>query len=54
MQSLVGMWKMVRVRAFDYVGRDQVPPLGTHPMGIEDLRGLANAGGPEVTGATRC
>jgi len=34
MQSLVGMWKLVEVRAFDDVGRDQVPPLGTHPMGI--------------------
>ena len=34
MQSLVGMWKLVEVRPFDDVGRDQVPPLGTHPMGI--------------------
>jgi Lipocalin-like domain len=34
MQSLVGTWKLVEVRPFDDVGRNQSPPLGPHPMGV--------------------
>jgi hypothetical protein len=34
MQTFVGIWKLVEVRPFDDVGRDQMPPLGPHPMGI--------------------
>jgi hypothetical protein len=34
MPNLVGTWKLVDVRAFDDVGREQAPPLGQHAMGV--------------------
>lgn len=34
MSSLVGIWKLAEVRAFDDAGRELPPPLGPKPMGI--------------------
>jgi hypothetical protein len=34
MQSLVGVWKLVEVRAFDEVGRAAPSPLGPQPIGV--------------------
>jgi Lipocalin-like domain len=34
MQSLVGVWKLVEVRAFDEVGRAAPSPFGPQPMGV--------------------
>jgi hypothetical protein len=34
MSSLVGVWKLVEVRAFDDAGQEMPSPLGPHPMGV--------------------
>src|SRR4051794_5542517 len=47
MSSLVGVWKLVEVRAFDDAGQEVPSPLGPHPMGvaiIDDERIMAMAG----------
>ena len=52
MPSLVGIWKLVAVRAFDDSGDELPSPLGPQPMGIaifDTERAIATAGDGRVT-----
>jgi hypothetical protein len=52
MHSLVGVWKLIEVRAFDDAGRELPSPLGPEPMGVATFgaeRAIVSAGDGRVT-----